>query len=586
MPVSLAEVPIFEKTRSMTGNQPALADKGVAFDSFQSQQIQAAMQRKFKYGFNPLSAPQACLDSLTETGIIIPERKAYTRENNFTTICEGITSGGYIWSGERGWDKERGGYSAFAKWYFLDILQAGIDDLRAKIVQSGSMEHAFELDRRGAEWKLENWFNLTTLRQEKAPQLREVTSKPPTYQPRMITISPESDDLDSNFLRDRVILTGSAFPSLLRKAEDQSNSGNMKEEEEDQVPEEVSSSLGYRFKERLGKLRFEIFRNNTRQTIELSVEQGSIGPFKKLLTAMGVEGAEGIMDSTQLLGTPIDLGDSANYMDTITRWATTFDEVLEGENAGLLYFCGRPVTKPEEKDYQSLMDKQRWLRKEGKGLVEALSRMDFELAKSFFRGSPTEKILTDAAYWLSTRDKTGDPVLTPDEQAALAQVAKDQPLSHEAAFVLKKNELIRILTIGACIINPQKAEEFFTQQQIYYIKDTIESQPTAVLNQDFIRHVDQMIALAKVTFVLCGGSLEKAKAKSTFGTSILIALGIVAVSNDLMDPEEKYYKSGTCRSCGESTDVGRCQVCRQCAKHMSDNTMLIPLISHVSQITN
>src|SRR3989344_5251255 len=197
-----------------------------------SPKIATTLETKLGFGYDVLKEVAILRKSLETYGYYTQESQGYALENEFTAACEAVQDSGYYWSNHRQWDDESGEFLAFGS-SFLGLLESGVQDIGRKIV-NGKLEYQFELDRRNTE--LNNERELRKLAQE------------------------------NNSLND-VLFTVSAYP--------------------EEQPAEIAQELGYKPKEQLAKLRFEVFRDGVRQTVEIAVKHSSVSSFQKLYTNLG-----------------------------------------------------------------------------------------------------------------------------------------------------------------------------------------------------------------------------------------------------------------------------------------------------------
>lgn len=347
-------------------------------DTEATERIQGSLEQKLGYGYNVLGEVDTLLERLHWDGNlqewqVDQDTRDYVLENEFTAACEAVDSGAQLWYNHRQWDANAGHFLAFGR-PFLPMLQAGVRDIGEKIENWG-VGFEFELARRKAELETE----------------RQLTEK-----------------YKEGTLQNQILLAISAYP-----------------EEADPF---FAKQLGYKPEERLGKLRFEVFRNGVRQTIEVSVT--------------------GLSDdkSAALLQKLFYIGDSTNYLDKVLSVARNFDPSLGEE----------------------IFERQRWVREKGEQLVRRVYDLDFELAVSLHIGR----------------------------------------MSRDEAFVLKKNELVRVWSIMACIINEEHAKQLFTEEEVKTIQYAVyQVQVGGYFEPRFWSYVDEMVARAQPQFVSCGGGL-------------------------------------------------------------------------------
>lgn len=424
------------------------------FDIENSQKLKSSLERKVGYGYNVLGEVDMLLNALQSNNSKVLDSKVggYVLENELTAACEAVDSGRFLWSNFRQWDNEKGGFLAFGM-PFLKMLQDGVEDIEKINKNSPSKEYTFELGRRQAELAIE----------------RQIT-----------------DSYAKGQLRNRIIFNISPYP--------------------EEAPEEIAASLGYKPKERLGKMRFEVFVNNVRQTVELSVAKGSVRIFQRLLEKMGYDSSD-FVNSTSFLRIPVSLDNSANYLDIITTVAKQYDSVLEEEdNNGSFYFCGQKVGSLHEKNYEGIVDRQRWVREKGRKLVESIYELDFELARSLHAGIPTSSVLESLNYWRFATDSTGANLLNNKELNALSEVLISGHMTRGAALVLKKNGLVRMWSIMTCVLNEDKAQQMFGKKYVQMIQGMVEN--TTINTLQSRKFIDQMIADISPVFLACGGSLS------------------------------------------------------------------------------
>lgn len=418
-----------------------------------SQKLKSSLERKVGYGYNVLGEVDILLSAIQSNDSIDldPEAWGYVLENELTAACEAVDSGRFLWSNFRQWDSEKGGFLAFGM-PFLKMLQAGVEDIEKTNNSSPSKEYTFELERRQAEVATEKWI---------------------------------TDSYAKRQLRNGIVFNLSPYP--------------------EEAPEEIAASLGYKPKERLGKMRFEVFVNNVRQTVELSVAKGSVKIFQRLLEKMGFDSSD-FVNSTSFLRNPVSIENSANYLDVITTAAEQYDSVLEEEDNGSFYFCGQKVGSLHEKNYKEIVDRQRWVREKGRKLVESICELDLELARSLNAGMPTSSVLESLNYWRFATDNTGAKLLNNKELSALSEVLISGHMTRGAASVLKKNDLVRMWSIMACVLNEDKAQQMFGKKYVQMIQGMVEN--TTINTLQSRKLIDQMIADINPVFLACGGSLS------------------------------------------------------------------------------
>lgn len=461
-------------------HQPHSLPIRVDLDSFK--QRSSSLEHRLGRGYNVLAE----IDLLRRN----PGSQDYVFENELTAACEAVGSNyGGMWSSYRPWDAATGQFRAFGC-SFTQMLQVGVEDIRIKIEDQGIEEYRFELNRRQAELDSE----------------RQLITR---YQQGEIT--------------NQVFLTISPYP--------------------EEINEQVASSLGYKPKEQLGKLRFEVFVNGVRQTIELSVARGSVRIFQSLAQQLGF--AEDLpQDSTSFLRTPISLGGTSNYLDSVIDVARRYDALIEDGKSSLHYFCGQPVRNQSEKDYEQITKKQRWVREKGRGLVEEVCALNLELAKSLKQGMPTEQIKIFLRYWIRAKDQKGMPLLEEEQLDLLKQAVQGNMMSSGVAFVLKKNELVRMWSVMACVVNEDKAKQMFGAEHVRLVQGLVES--GSIHTSQARSQMDQKIAEVNPVFLACGGVLGGGRFGSNlFQTSLAIA------RNALFGGEHRWF---VCPKCGYMAD--------------------------------
>lgn len=442
----IAEAPRFIANQEPEGHSVQTND----FDIEESRRLKSSLEQKVGWGYNVLAEVDILLGSLRKSPSsgIDPAAKEYVLENELTAACEAVESGRYLWSSYRPWDAKAGEFKAFGT-SFIGLLRSGVADMEKKVRQEEREEYEFELKRRSIE----------------------------------LAVEQELTRLYANGERGRMFLTISAYP--------------------EEVSEEIAAGLGYKPEDRLAKLRFEVFAKgvfaeDVRQTVELSVANGSVRVFQKLALDLG-ENPSDFPDSASLLARPISLGDPSNYLDKITAIAQRYDRLLENEDPTSSYFCGQKV---KTKNYEEIIARQRFVREKGKELVEKLYNLDMELAESLNQEKPTPPIEDSIRYWLVTKDGNNRYLLSEEERGVLEEVTKNNILSRTAAFILKKNELVRMWSVMACLINEEKAKKLFGEEKVIRIQNMMKE--TAVPTQ-MQYYLDQMIAYANPQFIACGG---------------------------------------------------------------------------------
>lgn len=456
--------------------------KGIDVTRFK--QTSSALEQKLGLGYNVMAE----VDMLRRD----PNNENYVFENELTAACEAVGSSyGGMWSAHRSWDGAMGGFRAFGV-SFIGVLQAGIDDISKKIDGEERPEYEFELARRQAELATEEWLTNSCKR---------------------------------GGIRNQIFLTISPYP--------------------EEVEGRVASNLGYKPEEKLGKLRFETFVEGVRQTIELSVARGSVRIFQNLAERLGYDKSP-LTNSTSFLRTPISLGNSSNYLDTVINTARRYDSLLEDESKGSLqYFCGQEVKGESAKDYEQIVNRQRWVREKGRGLVEEVCALNLELAKSLNQGNPTEQIKTSLRYWIEAKDQKGMSLLDEEQLDLLKQAAQGNMMSSGVAFVLKKNELIRMWSVMACVVNEDKAKQMFGAEHVRLVQGFVES--GSIHTSQARSQMDQKIAEVNPVFLACGGVLGGGR----FGSVNLFQTSLAAARNTLFGGEHEWF---VCPKCGYMAD--------------------------------
>lgn len=427
------------------------------FDSEIEQRMKKSLETKKGRGYNVLAETDIISDFLepNNDGILEPthQAKEYALENITTALSESVMDkkGGSVWVGYRPYIDPEKGFQAFGL-PFISLYDAGIADIKQKMV--GHPEDIFELGRRFAE---------------KADEL-------------FIQEKKEVDHLENGIY---------GFIS-----------GDPGKKFGDPISEKNKATLGY-----IGitKIRWEVFIGGVRQTVEISVGKGSLKIFQKLIEPL-VPHAASITNSIHLLATPINFGDSSNYLDKITDFVRRYDSLLEeDEGNGVLYFCGNQVENPQAKDYQHLMERQKRARVECGSIISSIYETDLELARSLKTGRSTPQIKELLKYWQDVTDKDGNKILGNDELEELTSDLISGHLSRESASILKKYTLVRMWTVAAVILNKDKAAEFLKPQQIRHIETMVEN--TVDWNSNFyqLSELDKMIAAVQHDWRPCPG---------------------------------------------------------------------------------
>lgn len=369
-----------------------------------------------------------------------PEITAYVRENEVTAACEAVDSGGSVWTATRQWNGTE--YLAFGEMTMNQLMQSGIDAVHPD---------SFEYQRRLVEAEIEKDINRARMRGD---------------------------------IENCILMTVSPYP-----------------EEE---LSDVAASYGYKPDEKLAKLRFEVFTNNIRTTVEVSVANSSNVILGQIL---GLEPEQASsFHSNDLLGLTRNLGpvESETYLEIILEKVKEYDQFLLKET-GQRHQFGLQV-EDEELSYQANLEKRLWVTKQGRSLVERLYNLDHELALSLKNSQPTDKIRQKIYYW-SSFQVNGESLLSSEKLRVLRSTVLENTFSTQAAEIIKHNELVRVWTALASQLNPEIIDSLLGNKLRQEIDAAVEKEE---FSDELWQRIDRAISTAETElhFRLCGGSLS------------------------------------------------------------------------------
>lgn len=451
--------------------------------------IEEVVAHKQAYGLNLLAEVDVLManhDCWEEDTSLDPQLMAYLHQNAYTAASEAVDPGGYFWSDTRRWVSTQAEFYAFNQ-PMSQMLQNGIEYVNQQI--NDDHDHPLIFERRREIIEL---------------QVEEDLSR--AYR--------QGD------LPDGIYFNVSAYP--------------------EEVAESDAALYGYKPKQRLAKLRFEVFDQGQRTTIDISVANSRIDILGQLAGLQPEQTAyfssEDLLGLTRYLG-PIPQDGSS--IESTLRVVEDYD-ILLSQRYGGDYFFGRRVAFKTDKNYQGVVEKRKGIFVKGQPLVDQVVNLDIELAKSLSIGTITEYIESKTEYWLGATNKAGQYLLNQKERNHLSRTFLSGTLSREAAEVLKKCELTLIWSSMACLVDPILAGQKFGTERVAYVTQQLGLKRR--IDDDLYTDLTAMSADPEeaLLFELCGGSM------GGFGRG-LHGLRLTEIGNYLtLDPENDIWKCQRC----------------------------------------